>query len=238
MRQVAEPLHGRPAGVVCERGDDEAAVLHDHDERAVCIRGERADHHPVRRDEPRAAGDDPGPAGRWQRQVRVPELQPPERGLQRDGGVRPAGGLHRPVPGAVWDLQHRAERGDFGELGLEDDPERDAAAHHFDAVPAPRAAAEGVAADERDGGSASHREVERLNDARVLGVGGGCVLEQAVEPAGRDQSRVDFVGEQAGALEGLDAHFRAEGARRHEAEGEDFGGEHHAGAEHFGLGSL
>ncbi len=47
VRAVAEPLHGGPADVVCERGHAEAAELHDHDAGAVSVRGQRArTHHP------------------------------------------------------------------------------------------------------------------------------------------------------------------------------------------------
>jgi len=59
-----------------------------------------------------------------------------------------------------------------------------------------------------------------------------------VEAAGRDELGVDTCVEDAGLLERLDTHFGAEGARFFEAKGGDFGGEHHAQAEHLLLVAL
>ena len=141
------------------------------------------------------------------------------------------------MPGDLWDLQPGADGGGGAEPGRADDPERDAAAHHLDAVPAPAPAAGGVAADAGDGG-ASDREVERGDDPGVTVGLGGRLAEQGVEAAGRDEAGVDVAGEHPRLLEGLDAHFGAEGARGREAEGGDLGGEHHLEAEHLLLVAL
>jgi len=68
-------------------------------------------------------------------------------------------------------------------------------------------------------------------------VGGGRA-EHRVESAGRDEPWVDAFVDDGGLLEGLDAHFGAEGARRLDAQGGDFGGEHHPQAERLLLVAL
>ena len=143
------------------------------------------------------------------------------------------------MPRDLCHLQHGAERSRVAPPRLPDDPERDAAAHRFDRLSTPTPAANGVEAHERDERRpASDGEIERGDDPRLVIFVGGGITEHRVECTGRDEPRIDIFVDDARVLEGLDAHFGAEGARRLDAQRGDFGGEHHPQAEHLLLVAL
>ena len=59
-----------------------------------------------------------------------------------------------------------------------------------------------------------------------------------MESTRRYELCIDAGVDEVSLLEGLDTHFRAEGARPFEAKRGDFCGEHHSQAEHFLLVAL